>query len=239
MESILTDAACHAEDSPWALPKAPPPQKAPTASPCFGPDADLGCTVLTRVSGNRDAPGPTALAPSCPSRHLVLQLAAVEAEAHCHTPVWRAHHTGLLEALAAHRAHGGPHCGERRGSRLKEQGGEDPTPLRGVKSAPLAAILALPSILKQCHGSQKPRQGCHVTGVFCRSGEQCRGLRGGGGSGHGEKSMARRNILEVACQDLVSRVTDAADYRVPGLSTTSWGGGVRSTLILQLSKSEH
>lgn len=51
--------------------------------------------------------------------------------------------------------------------------------------------------------------------------------------------MARRNILEVACQDLVSRVTDAADYRVPGLSTTSWGGGVRSTLILQLSKSEH
>lgn len=61
---------------------------------------------LTRVRENRGAPGRTIRALSCPRGRLLLQLAAVEAEARHHAPARRAHHARLLEALAAHRAHG-------------------------------------------------------------------------------------------------------------------------------------
>lgn len=70
---------------------------------------------LTGVCENRGTPDPTALARGCPyCHHLLLQLAAVEAEARHHAPVRRARHAGLLEAPAAHRAHGSSCCGERR-----------------------------------------------------------------------------------------------------------------------------
>lgn len=69
---------------------------------------------LTRAWETRDAPGRAGLAPSRPRRPLLLQLAAVGAEAHHHAAVRRARHAGLLEALAAHGAHGRRRCGEER-----------------------------------------------------------------------------------------------------------------------------
>lgn len=89
--------------------KVPHPGKAPTAVPALGQTRTLAAPSLTRVRENRDAPGPTALGLGYPGHHL-LQRAAVEA--HHHAPVRRARHAGLLEVLAAHRAHGSPAAGK-------------------------------------------------------------------------------------------------------------------------------
>lgn len=102
---------------------------------------------LTRVTENRGA-----LVVSCPRhrcRHL-LQLTAVEAEARHRAPVRRARQTGLPEALAAHGAHGGSCCGERRQAR--EQGGTPP-PLPHCPAAEPAprglSSLSMPPVQKQ------------------------------------------------------------------------------------------
>lgn len=105
--------AAGGEGGPWPVAPAAPlsarhtrPPKGSPGHPRFGPDTGLARTWLTSVRENRGAAGHTVRAPSCPRGRLLLQRAAVEAEARHHAPARPARRTRLLEALAAHRAHG-------------------------------------------------------------------------------------------------------------------------------------
>lgn len=107
---------------------------------------------LTGVCENRGTPHPTALARGRPyCHHLLLQLAAVEAEARHHTPVRRARHAGLREAPAAHRAHGSWCCGERRQAGGARRG--PPPHCLAARPAPTGPALPFPpAVLEQCGG---------------------------------------------------------------------------------------
>lgn len=117
IQSVLTDMACLLHAHPRLL--SPRPQGLTCPGPVRGQTHALPTPSLTRVWRNWGAPGPISLASSSTHRHL-LQLAAVEAEAHDHAPVPRACCTSFPEPLASHGAHGCPCCwGERRGGELR------------------------------------------------------------------------------------------------------------------------
>lgn len=142
---------CHCSGSNPSSPMLPPGFRGPCSHghPCFG-HVDPAIASLTRLRDDGDTPGPAALGPSC----RLLQLPAVEAEAHHHAPVRCARRAGLLEALAAHGAHGSLCCcRESRGSRLGAPG-EVPYPAATLPSLlPRGAGL---SLLKQRAGAHKP-----------------------------------------------------------------------------------
>lgn len=140
---------------------------------------------LTGVCENRGTPHPTALARGRPyCHHLLLQLAAVEAEARHHAPVRRARHAGLREAPAAHRAHGSWCCGERRQAEGARRG--PPPHCLAARPAPTGPALPFPpAVLEQCGGhrlkSDPPATLCssvlHTTSLW-EEGPRQVGVRG-------------------------------------------------------------